>query len=282
MKLKLYKKENESIKCLLCPHFCLLKEGEVGKCNCRKVIKNKIVLDSYGKITHLSVEPIKKKPFDYFLKDTFTLSLGLFGKCSLNCLFCENFEYTQLNKDNKYIEKTISDIINIAKEKNCKSICMSYNEPTVFFEFLIDLAGECHKNDLKFLIKTNAYLNEAPWTEVCKHVDAINADWKGSTKQYREVCGSSIIKNNNFIIDKIKIALDNNVHVEVSIPIYHNFLKINKDSLLAFINEFDGKVPIHLLRVTPIYKHEKYLPTTDKEINILAEYFKKSSLIIHP
>ena len=37
MAIKLYKPVNEGIQCLLCPHFCILKENRVGRCKSRKV-----------------------------------------------------------------------------------------------------------------------------------------------------------------------------------------------------------------------------------------------------
>ncbi len=87
MSLKLYKKVGNKIQCLLCPHFCVLKENQSGKCLVRKSDGEKIYLYSYGYLTNIAFEPIEKKPFFHFMSHTKTLSIGSWG-CNLECKFC--------------------------------------------------------------------------------------------------------------------------------------------------------------------------------------------------
>lgn len=50
------------IRCDLCPHHCVLKEGQTGFCHQRINKEGRIVLKDYGAITSLSLDPIEKKP----------------------------------------------------------------------------------------------------------------------------------------------------------------------------------------------------------------------------
>lgn len=48
------------IRCDLCPHHCVLKEGQTGFCHQRMNKEGSIVLKDYGAITSLSLDPIER------------------------------------------------------------------------------------------------------------------------------------------------------------------------------------------------------------------------------
>ena len=179
---------------------------------------------------------------------------------------CENFKISQkVRKDiNKHFYP--EHIINIAQEKHCKSVCMTYNEPIICYEYLMDVADECHKNNIKFIIKTNAYVNKEPWSDICKVVDAMNIDWKGSEEQYKEVVGA----NCYVIRDRIGEAYDNGVHIEISIPLYHHFLKDVRIFYQcgSFLSTLDKNIPCHLLSIVGANQHDKYSSTPDLDISV--------------
>ena len=107
---------------------------------------------------------------------------------------------------------------------------MSYNEPTLSYEFLIDLAFRCWQEDLKFILKTNAFINKEPWKEICQVTEAINIDWKGSEDNFKSITGV-----NSYVLQgRIKEASGAGVHIEISIPLYY------KDSELKR-NEYQKK-----------------------------------------
>ena len=80
----------------------------------------------------------------------------------------------------------------------------------------MDIGEACHKNDLKFLLKTNAYVNKEPWSEICSVTDAMNIDWKGAGNLYRDITGAIEYVTE----DRVAEAFYSGVHVEVSIPVY--------------------------------------------------------------
>ena len=80
------------IRCDLCPHQCVLKEGQTGFCHQRINKEGSIVLKDYGAITSLSLDPIEKKPLYHFypntkiLSDFTQLNLNTISKYDLNAL----------------------------------------------------------------------------------------------------------------------------------------------------------------------------------------------------
>lgn len=261
--------DDKRVKCFLCPNFCILENiGQKGRCLIRESNGEKIILNNYGQISSMAVEPLKKKPITEFLKNSKTLSVGFEG-CTLFCPFCENHKISQQQlNNNKYY--SISDIIILAKKYNCESICMTYNEPTISYEFLIDLANETHNNDLYFVLKTNGYINKEPWGEICKITDAMNIDLKGSDEKYLNIIGAK----EPVVRDRIKEAYNYKVHVEISIPLFYEDIEDEINDIGKFLSNIDKNIPCHLLKIYSSYKHNKN--TTNKDIkkaeNILKRY----------
>jgi len=277
--MKLFQKmSNNQARCLLCPRYCELGDGEVGACHARANYDGEICPKDYGAISALAisalaVEPIEKKPLTHFLPGTKTLSLGGWG-CNLRCVGCENHKISQHSiskSESKLDAKQMSpkNIIEIAKEKDCPSICMTYNEPTIAIEYLLELGKKCHENDLKFIIKTNAYINDEPWEEVCEVVDAMNIDYKGSFESFEDVTQCRYKDYGK----KILIAYYNDVHIELSIPILPGYSNDDGCYFWPLISLMDGadaddfkKIPCHLLKINPAHLMINERTTSDREI----------------
>lgn len=270
MTISLFSKKNDYVECKLCPHRCHLRDGDTGKCSVRKCDGDAIFLSNYGELVSIAVNPIHKKPFRLFLPDTKTLSVGGVG-CSLDCKFCENYKISQPKINHHPETFTAWEITEMAYRHQCESVCMTFNEPTISFEYLMDLAEACHDNDLKFILKTNAYVNKEPWSEICRVTDAMNIDWKGYDSQYRCLTGAS-----DFVImDRIKEAHEAGVHLEISVPLYCSYEEdIRKFSECGrFLASLDKNIPCHLSRVTPAYLLSDVIPIDDESVKLSKDIF---------
>ena len=279
-KIELYKQVNEGIQCLVCPHFCVLTENQTGKCKVRKNKNNKIELINYGLISAMAVDPIKKKPFKHFLQDSKTFCISLSSHCNLSCLWCENHKLSQSNNlEGKYFSP--ENIVKDALEKHCKSVSMSYNEPTISYEYLIDLANECHNNGLFFILKTNAFINKEPWYHICQVANAMNIDWKGSKKAFTSITGC----NQYVLEDRIYEAYDEGTHIEISIPLYYSddIFDEEIENVGKFLSSVDDSIPCHLLRISSSYKYSDFIfneSNLDRAKNILSKYMNNIYFVI--
>jgi len=260
--MKLFQKmSNQRARCLLCPRYCELAETETGKCNARINLDGEIQPCTFGVVSSIAVEPIEKKPFKQFMPGTKTLSVGGFG-CNLECKYCENWKISQVrpHPDRKHF--TPQDIVKVAKEKHCQSVCMTYNEPTVAIEYLIRIGELCHNDGLKLIIKTNAYINLEPWKEICEVVDAMNIDFKGAFDNFENVTDCRYINFN----EKVFWAHFSGVHVELNIPIFHNVDLAGYFFTLEDFAEADVDLLCHLFKVNPANLMIDEITTTDGEI----------------
>ena len=152
------KLENNTVRCELCPHSCLITEGGRGFCFARQNIKGALFLTAYGRSSGFCIDPIEKKPLYHFYPGSKILSFGTTG-CNLGCKFCQNWDISK-SKESTRLSQEISpeNIAQIAKKEGVKSVAFTYNDPIIFAEYAIDTAKECHSIDIKTVTTTINYV----------------------------------------------------------------------------------------------------------------------------
>lgn len=255
--------DQDKIQCLLCPHLCVLSEWEVGRCAARTNSGSKISSLNYAQLSSIAVEPIEKKPFLHILQGTKTLSVGSWG-CTLSCGYCENYSISQ-QRPNDLKKTSPKELLNYALENQCKSICFTFNEPIISYEYILDVIDICEKDDIKILLKTNAFVNEEIWTYLLKKIYAVNIDFKGCSGSFKKISGAKeyVLK------DRIEQAIDL-CKVEVSVPLYYKLgpeMFVSLEYLGYILYHKDKSIPCHLLRVNPAYKLINEDSTSDHMVN---------------
>jgi pyruvate formate lyase activating enzyme len=266
----LYKKEkNKRVRCLACSHKCLILKNNFGICRVRKNIDGKLYLLVYGKIVAKNVDPIKKKPLYHFLPNTHTYSIGTIG-CNFKCDFCQNFDISQL-KEIVGDELTSKEIVEEAVKTGCKSISYTYNEPTIFAEFVRDVAVLAKEKGLKNIFITNGYMSEECFGFLENCIDAMNIDLKSfNEKFYNKNCKANLKP----VLETIKRAHKKRIHIEITTLIipHENDSDKEFENIAKFISSIDKNIPWHISRFFPMYK------MTNKEITSL-DSLKKAEKI---
>jgi pyruvate formate lyase activating enzyme len=177
------------VQCDLCPRFCALHEGQRGFCFVRAREGEGIVLTTWGRSSGFCVDPIEKKPLNHFLPGTSVLSFGTAG-CNLGCRFCQNWDMSKSREmDTLADAASPGQIARRAQELGCRSVAFTYNDPTIFLEYAVDVAQACRERGIKTVSVTAGYMCAGPRAELYRHIDAANVDLKGFTEDfYRRVC----------------------------------------------------------------------------------------------
>jgi len=135
-----YKTERGKIMCTLCPRYCEIGEGQPGFCYIRQNIDGKLCSLGYGRPTGFGIDPIEKKPLNHFLPGTTILSFGTAG-CNLGCKFCQNWSISKAKLDEvNSLTASPEDVVMLAKKYSTPSIAFTYNDPTIFGEYVIDIS----------------------------------------------------------------------------------------------------------------------------------------------
>ncbi len=187
------KLEDGRIECDLCPRFCKLHDGQKGFCFVRERQADRMVLASYGRSSGFCIDPIEKKPLNHFLPGTPVLSFGTAG-CNLACKFCQNWDISRSREFDTLAETASPEEIARAAERlGCRSVAFTYNDPTIFLEYAVDVAGACRARGIKTVAVTAGYICPEPRREFFRLIDAANVDLKGFTEPfYHEICGAHL------------------------------------------------------------------------------------------
>ncbi len=185
--------EDGRIRCEVCPHRCVLGEGQQGRCIVRQRVGDRMVLTAYGRTSGFCVDPIEKKPLHHFFPGSSVLSFGTVG-CNLSCRFCQNWNLSR-SRDLSLLHyrATPEAIAESAHHQGCRSVAFTYNEPATSLEFVSDVAEACHAQGIATVAVTAGYLEEAARRDFFTHLDAANVDLKAfSDGFYRRVVGGSL------------------------------------------------------------------------------------------
>lgn len=176
--------DNGRIKCLLCPRFCTLAEGQEGFCWVRKNEDGKLALTTYGQSSGFCVDPIEKKPLNHFYPGSEVLSFGTAG-CNMGCKFCQNWDISKSRQVETLSSAADPDqIAAAAVADGIKSVAFTYNDPIIFAEYAIDTAIECRKRDIRTVAVTAGYICDEPRKDFFEYMDAANVDLKAFDEEF--------------------------------------------------------------------------------------------------
>ncbi|MBU1086444.1 MAG: AmmeMemoRadiSam system radical SAM enzyme [Candidatus Omnitrophica bacterium] len=253
MKEALYykKRGKQDVQCVLCPKNCIIKPESVGFCKARKNINGKLYSLIYGKTTGIAVDPIEKKPLAQYHPREVILSLGTRG-CNLACIFCQNWDISQ-NPDAYLANTNAEEIIREAKRLHSFGIAYTYNEPFIWYEFILETAKLAKKNNLENVLVTNGYVNLDPLEELLPYIGAMNIDLKALDNDfYKKICHGALDPVLSTIIRAKK-----DCHIELTnliIPGY-NDTDAHFEKLTDWIFTHTGAdTPLHLSRYFPCYE----------------------------
>jgi pyruvate formate lyase activating enzyme len=181
------------VQCDVCPRHCRLHEGQRGLCFVRGRDRNGVELYTYGRSSGFCVDPIEKKPLNHFLPGSAVLSFGTAG-CNLACKFCQNWDMSKSREmDTLADSASPEELARTASRLGCASVAFTYNDPTVFMEYAIDVADACRTKGVRTVAVTAGYICPEPRKEFFAAMDAANVDLKAFTERfYRSVCGAEL------------------------------------------------------------------------------------------
>ncbi len=263
--------EDGTVTCTLCPHYCHLKESEPGKCRTRSNEGGKLLINNYGKVVSYAYDPIEKKPLNRFYPGQTIFSIGTSG-CNFDCDFCQNHDLVHFSGNSS----TVSDetILRMAQDQGSIGIAFTYNEPTVWYEYVYDLSRKSHELGLKNVMVTNGFINPAPLEKLLPYIDAMNIDLKAfSENYYSEICSGHLKP----VLKTIEIAAKR-IHVEITTLLIDG-LNTSDDELHALcssIANIDPEIPIHLSRYFPA--HRMNIPRTRLETMVRAKHIAEKHL----
>lgn len=253
-----WEKEKDKIRCKLCPKDCLILEGKRGFCRVRENKEGVLWTKIYAECSSPALDPIEKKPLYHFYPGTNIFSIGTIG-CNLGCKFCQNWHISQVDAATEELMPEAA--VNLAKKYNSIGIAYTYNEPIIWYEYVLDTAKLVKDAGLKNVLVTNGFINEEPLKEILPLIDAMNIDLKSIKKEfYKDICYGDLEQIKNTIKISAKIT-----HIEITNLIIPGLNDTSDEirELVNFISEVDNEIPLHFSAYFPNYKMN--VPPTPEE-----------------
>jgi len=257
--------KNKKVECELCPHRCILEEGHTGRCGVRQNVGGILITKNYGRISALNLDPIEKKPFYHFYPGKKVLSIGSIG-CNMNCPYCQNYEIAKEFKKTPTKEYTYEDIL-----RNFKGfgVAFTYNEPTVWYEFMVDVAKLARYSSKKTMIITNGFIEKEPLLELTSYIDGFSVDLKGFTEEVYSKLGGTL----KGVKDTLKLIVQRKKHLEIEfllVPELNDDKEIFIEMVKWIRDKLGTNIVLHINGYYPSYKMK--VPATEKEL--LLEFHK--------
>jgi pyruvate formate lyase activating enzyme len=138
-------------------------------------------------------------------------------------------------------------------------IAYTYNEPSIWYEFVYDTSRLLKKHGLSNVMVTNGFISREPLKNILPYIDAMNIDVKAFTGSfYKEVCKGAL--------DDVKETVElsaKSCHVEVTTLIIPGMNDSEKEieELAQWLAGISPDIPLHLSRFFPNYKMSDRMPT---------------------
>lgn len=273
---RLYRKlEKGMVQCLACEWKCKILEGKTGVCGVRKNEKGRLYLLVYGKPVAVNVDPIEKKPLYHFLPGSKILSIGTVG-CNLKCGFCQNWEISQ---NREVFGESISPekIVSLAVRSKIPSIAFTYNEPTIWTEYAVEIMKVAKKKNIFGVYVSNGYMSNETFDYVEGYIDAYNIDLKGFKEEfYRKICHASLEP----VLRNIKEIYKRRKWLEITTLVVpgKNDSQAELKRMAEFIYRVSPFIPWHLSAFHPDYQMMNLEGTREEKLLEAIEIGKKVGL----
>ncbi len=268
---KYWQVEDSRVRCVLCPNYCLIAEGKYGRCLGRRNVGGRLIAENYGEVVSMAVDPVEKKPLYHFYPGEEIFSVATFG-CNLVCPFCQNWEISQCRAPTRYVAP--EELVRRVQDYGLRLISYTYNEPLIWFEYLLDVGRLMHKAGIKNVLVTNGMINPEPLREILPLIDAMNIDLKSIRKDfYRDYVKGSLDAVKNTILEAKRAC-----HIELTTLLIprKNDSRDEIEELTDFVASLGRDTVLHFSRYFP--RHRADAPMTPESTLLMATEIARQKL----
>ncbi len=253
----------EKVRCFLCPHNCVIAQGKRGICSVRQNHNGKLIALTYEHPASSQMDPIEKKPLYHFHPGSEILSFGSVG-CNFSCGFCQNWSLVSSPVPRSTLPA--AEVPILAEKHGSIGVAWTYNEPFIWYEYIMDAGRLVREAGLTNVLVTNGYVNPEPLRAMLPIIDAMNIDLKSINDSfYRKNCKGRV----DPVCETIRLS-----HSECLVEVTNLLIPGENDSredierLVEFIAGVDKEIPLHFSRYFPHRSFES--PPTPPETLLMA------------
>jgi pyruvate formate lyase activating enzyme len=251
----LYEVVGERVRCGVCEKRCEIALGKRGFCGTRENRAGKLYTLVYGDISALESRPIEIKPFFHFYPGSSALTFSTWG-CNFRCPWCQNWHLAQGRPEpSKANHIPTERMVEMALKSGDSGLCVSFQEPTLLFEYSLDAFRLARKKGLYNCYVSNGYMTPEALTMLHRAgMDAVNIDIKGDAEVYKEYSKGADVE---VVWRNAREAKKMGTHVEMInlvIPGVNDDLECLDWIIERHLEEVGPETPLHFTKYHPAYK----------------------------
>ena len=237
-------------KCEICPHRCGInrKKGNKGRCKCDDKIKIALVS------IHNYEEPCISK-----IHGSGTI---FFSNCNLNCIYCQNYEISQLGRGKEITIEELSKIFLSQQDKNVNNINLV--TPTMYVFHIIEAIKIARDKGLNIPIIYNS--NGYETVETIKALKGYIDVYLPDLKYFSNEMSLKYSKVNNYFLNATKAIKE--MYNQVGTAQFDENGIIQKGLIIRHL-----VLPNHLQNSKHILKWIKENMPEDVYVSVMAQYF---------
>ncbi len=253
--------DGNRVQCQICFRRCTVLEGGRGFCRNKLNIGGRYYTLVYGHPSALQIDPIEKEPSFHMLPGAAIFCTGT-ASCNNRCKFCQNWHLSQRSfEEIEHIAITSEETVELAQEMECDALSFTYNEPTVFYEHMFDVAKVAKQVGMGTLFHTNGSMNEEPLAALLEQMDAVTVDLKAFTPEFYQAVSSSRLEP---VLRTLQQIHKSGVHLEIVnlvVPTLNDDMNDIRRMCQWIRDTLSDEVPLHFTRFFPAYKLTSLPPT---------------------
>ena len=253
--------DDNVVQCQMCWRRCTVAEGGRGFCRNKVNIGGRYYTMVYAHPSALQIDPIEKEPSFHMWPGATMFCTGT-ASCNNRCKFCHNWHLSQRSfEEIEHVVITPEQTVELAQEMECDAVSFTYNEPTVFYEHMFDVATVAREAGMGTLFHTNGGMNEEPLAALLEHMDAVTVDLKAFTPEFYEEVSSSRLEP---VLRTLQQIHHSGVHLEIVnlvVPTLNDDLDDIRRMCQWIRDTLSDQVPLHFTRFSPAYKLTSLPPT---------------------
>jgi pyruvate formate lyase activating enzyme len=153
------------------------------------------------------------------------------------------------------VDASPDEVVALAKHHMAPSIAYTYNDPTIFGEYVIDISRIAREEGIKSVMVTAGYIDKEARKDVYKYIDAANVDLKGFTERFYHKLTFSHLDD---VLDTLRwLKNETDIWFEITtllIPGENDSEEEVKNECEWIINNLGDSVPLHFTAFHPDFK----------------------------
>lgn len=254
----LYEKmPGSKVRCGVCERRCTIDIGERGFCRTRKNIDGKLHTLVYGDISAIESRPIEIKPFFHYWPGSTALTLSTWS-CNFDCPWCQNSHLSKVEPNpSNAIFYPVETIVELATRRKDEGLCISFQEPTLLFEWTVSLFKAGSQRGLYGCYVSNGYMtSEALQLLQNLGMDGLKIDVKGDAETYQKYCNGIDVEK---VWKNAREAKKNGLHVEIVNLLVSGVSDDEaciEEVIEHHLKEVGQETPLHFTRYYPAYRFD--------------------------